>query len=135
MNNIFLVIVLSIFVIMVLIGNHHILPSGNFAVPAEWIKDDRRQTAAIWGVNLGIGIVTYQYGVLFHAYFLTLVFVDEWYYCVIFGLIYGFTRSFFPSLKIFRKVILESTSYGKSRIINIFSFIILINSIILIISE
>lgn len=100
-----ILITISFFLVLELANKSKILPSGNFAVPAHWLRIGGNKIAVLWGVILGLGIITYQAGTLFHAFILLSVFSDNLLFCLIAGGIFGFTRATISSIPFFRQSI------------------------------
>lgn len=84
------------------------LPSGNFIVPSVWIQSAGYRSAALWGSILGLGFITLQAGVLFHAYMLLSIFTFSWETSIWAGVCFGFVRGSLFSLPIIRSVVYAS---------------------------
>lgn len=100
-----LIFVIFIFLILEIYNKSRILPSGNFAVPAHWVRIGGNKIATLWGFILGMGVITYQAGTLFHTYILLAVFSDNILYCILSGGIFGFMRAIFSSLPFIRRMV------------------------------
>jgi hypothetical protein len=96
-------------------GREGVLPSVKFAVPAEWVRTGGAQAGCLWGLVLGPGFLTYQTGVLFHAYAVGLLLTDSWIHGVTVGAVFGLVRTGFPILPPVRQRILEWTGSRQGR--------------------
>lgn len=81
------------------------LPSGNFIVPSEWIQHAGYRSAALWGSILGMGFITLQAGVLFHAYMFVSVLTLSWQASIAAGACFGVVRGALFSLPFVRSVV------------------------------
>ncbi len=106
-KRIVLIVALLIFLLLEIFKRTKFLPSGNFAIPAEWINKGGNDAAALWGVLLGIGVITYQAGSLFHAYITALFLSEEWWHGLLAGLLFGFVRSVVPLTHKARNLIIQ----------------------------
>ncbi|MCM3782651.1 hypothetical protein M3231_06680 [Neobacillus mesonae] len=101
-------VIIAIFVLFMLLelfNKSGILPSGNFIVPSTWIKSAGYRSAALWGNILGLGFITLQAGVLFHAYVLVSLFTSPWWVSIAAGFCFGLVRGTVFSLPLIRSVV------------------------------
>ncbi|WP_459966850.1 hypothetical protein [Paenibacillus sp. JCM 10914] len=96
---------LALFLLLEIIHRTGLLPSGNFVVPSEWIYNSGYRSAALWGSILGLGFITLQAGVLFHAYLLLALFISPWWLSVLAGAVFGLVRASVYSFPFFRRVV------------------------------
>lgn len=104
-QNYIIITLFAVFLVLELVHRTGILPSGNFIVPSEWIKHAGYRSAALWGHILGLGFITLQVGVLFHAYILVSVFASSWWLSLLAGLTFGFVRGTIFSLPLIRSIV------------------------------
>ncbi|MEK3780071.1 hypothetical protein [Paenibacillus sp. FSL R5-0810] len=98
-------IIVILFAVFILFNKSGLLPSGNFIVPSEWIRQAGYRSAALWGHILGMGFITLQAGVLFHAYMLLSIFAPVWWLSLLAGICFGFIRGTVFSLPLIRSVV------------------------------
>lgn len=104
-QNYIIITLFAVFLVLELIHRTGILPSGNFIVPSEWIKHAGYRSAALWGHILGLGFITLQVGVLFHAYILVSLFASPWWLSLLAGITFGFVRGMVFSLPLIRSIV------------------------------
>lgn len=104
-QNYIIIALFAVFLILEFIHRTGILPSGNFIVPSEWIKHAGYRSAALWGHILGLGFITLQVGVLFHAYILVSLFASPWWLSLLAGITFGLVRGTVFSLPLIRSVV------------------------------
>ncbi|GAA0835518.1 hypothetical protein GCM10008915_22050 [Bifidobacterium pullorum subsp. gallinarum] len=104
-QNYIIITLFAVFLVLELIHRTGILPSGNFIVPSEWIKHAGYRSAALWGHILGLGFITLQVGVLFHAYILLSLFASPWWLSLLAGITFGFVRGMVFSLPLIRSIV------------------------------
>lgn len=104
-QNYIIVVLFAIFLGLEFIQKTGILPSGNFIVPSEWIKHAGYRSAALWGQILGLGFITLQVGVLFHAYILVSLFAAPWWLSLLAGATFGMVRGTVFSLPLIRSIV------------------------------
>lgn len=122
-------LMLIILLLLELLNKHKLLPTGNFVVPAEWIKSSDNNVGALWGIILGLGWITLQAGVLFHAYVLTLIIDGSIKTALIGGLLFGLVRSGPASIPTFRKLIYKLEKNRRS-IRQVITFTVIVTIII-----
>lgn len=94
----------AVFLLLEVVNRAELLPSGNFIIPSEWIRQSGYRSAALWGSILGMGFITLQAGVLFHAYLFLSVMTFSWGMSILAGACFGFVRGSLFSLPIVRSV-------------------------------
>ncbi len=104
-QNYVIIVLLVVFLVLELIQKTGILPSGNFIVPSEWIKAAGYRSAALWGLILGLGFITLQVGVLFHAYIVVSLFAAPWWLSLLAGATFGMVRGTVFSLPLIRSIV------------------------------
>ncbi len=104
-QNYIIITLFAVFLVLELIHRTGILPSGNFIVPSEWIKHAGYRSAALWGHILGLGFITLQVVVLFHAYILVSLFASPWWLSLLAGITFGFVRGMVFSLPLIRSIV------------------------------
>ncbi|KOR89704.1 hypothetical protein AM231_11535 [Paenibacillus solani] len=104
-QNYILVVLLALLLCVEFVHKTGILPSGNFIVPSEWIKHAGYRSAVLWGMILGLGFITLQVGVLFHAYILVSLFAAPWWLSLLAGAIFGIVRGTVFSLPLTRSIV------------------------------
>lgn len=104
-QNDIIVVLFAILLGLEFIQKTGILPSGNFIVPSEWIKHAGYRSAALWGQILGLGFITLQVGVLFHAYILVSLFTAPWWLSLLAGAAFGIVRGTVFSLPLIRSIV------------------------------
>lgn len=116
-QNYIIITLFAVFLVLELIHRTGILPSGNFIVPSEWIKHAGYRSAALWGHILGLGFITLQVGVLFHAYILVSLFASPWWLSLLAGITFGFVRGMVFSLPLIRSIVYRmlEKEYAASR--------------------
>ncbi|ANY75890.1 hypothetical protein [Paenibacillus ihbetae] len=103
--NAIIIIMFAVFILLELFNKSGLLPAGNFIVPSEWIRQAGYRSAALWGHILGMGFITLQAGVLFHAYVLLSIFAPAWWLSLLAGICFGFVRGTVFSLPLIRSVV------------------------------
>jgi len=104
-QNYIMVVLLAFLLCLEFIHKTGILPAGNFIVPSEWIKHAGYRSSILWGMILGLGFITLQVGVLFHAYVLISLFAAPWWLSLLAGAIFGFVRGTVFSLPLTRSIV------------------------------
>lgn len=104
-QNYIMVLLLAFFLFLEFTHKTGILPAGNFIVPSEWIKQAGYRSSILWGMILGLGFITLQVGVLFHAYVLVSLFAAPWWLSLLAGAIFGIVRGTVFSLPLTRSIV------------------------------
>ncbi len=97
-----------VFLLLEYTNKTKILPTGKFAIPAEWVNQAGNKSSLLWGSILGLGFITYQAGSIFHFYVITSILIGDLLYSIIAGAIYGLIRSVPPVFTSYRHFILNS---------------------------
>ena len=104
-------LVIVFFLLLEIQKRTSILPAGNFAVPATWLVSTDKRVGMLWGLVLGLGVITYQAGSLFLLYLLFVLFSDNILIAIFAGIVYGLTRTLSGSIPLIRKKLLFLADY------------------------